>query len=218
MPIIRKEQSKTEENIVIFQYSTLKSTAVPYTSWDILAVPAAAVLTPCIPDADWGHCAAVLYTVLHRESHRSTAARSGSAHTWPRTTDTWTALGDNTWMHICIFKSLRLEGSCVGDLLYSCQVMDSYTHYERTVVHKLFLCRTTVADMNGGFSGDFRGFRVLVFFFHFLFQKAWASQVVQVVENLPASAGDIRDAGSIPGSVRSPEEGISLLISEGLSN
>ena len=27
-----------------------------------------------------------------------------------------------------------------------------------------------------------------------------------VVKNLPASAGDLRDAGSIPGSGRSPEE------------
>ena len=30
-----------------------------------------------------------------------------------------------------------------------------------------------------------------------------ASQVVQEVKNLPASAGDVRDAGSIPGSGRS---------------
>ena len=32
----------------------------------------------------------------------------------------------------------------------------------------------------------------------------WASQVALVVKNLPAKAGDIRDAGSIPGSGRSP--------------
>ena len=39
-----------------------------------------------------------------------------------------------------------------------------------------------------------------------------ASQVSLVVENTPASAGDIRDAGSIPGSGRSPggENGNSL--------
>ena len=35
----------------------------------------------------------------------------------------------------------------------------------------------------------------------------WASQVVLVVENLPASAGDIRDTGSIPGSGRVPGGG-----------
>ena len=35
----------------------------------------------------------------------------------------------------------------------------------------------------------------------------WASQVVQVVKNPPASAGDIRDAGLIPGLGRSSEEG-----------
>ena len=35
----------------------------------------------------------------------------------------------------------------------------------------------------------------------------WASQVAVVVENLPASAGDIRDAGSIPGLGRSPGGG-----------
>ena len=34
-----------------------------------------------------------------------------------------------------------------------------------------------------------------------------ASQVVLVVKNPPASAGDIRDMGSIPGSGRSPGEG-----------
>ena len=34
----------------------------------------------------------------------------------------------------------------------------------------------------------------------------WASQVVLVVKNLPANAGDIRDSGLIPGSKRSPGE------------
>ena len=34
-----------------------------------------------------------------------------------------------------------------------------------------------------------------------------ASQVVLVVKNPPANAGDIRDAGSIPGSGRSPRGG-----------
>ena len=38
-------------------------------------------------------------------------------------------------------------------------------------------------------------------------QIRWASQMVLVVKNLPASAGDIRDAGSIPGLVRSHGEG-----------
>ena len=33
--------------------------------------------------------------------------------------------------------------------------------------------------------------------------RVWASQVVLVVKNPPASAGDIRDAGSIPGLGRS---------------
>ena len=35
----------------------------------------------------------------------------------------------------------------------------------------------------------------------------WASQVVLVVKNLPANAGDTRDVGSIPGSRRSPGGG-----------
>ena len=35
----------------------------------------------------------------------------------------------------------------------------------------------------------------------------WASQVVLVVKNLPANAGDIRDSGSIPESGRSPGGG-----------
>ena len=34
----------------------------------------------------------------------------------------------------------------------------------------------------------------------------WASQVVLVVKNPPAKAGDVRDVGLIPGSGRSPEE------------
>ena len=35
----------------------------------------------------------------------------------------------------------------------------------------------------------------------------WASQVVVVVKNLPANAGDIGDAASIPGSGRCPGGG-----------
>ena len=35
----------------------------------------------------------------------------------------------------------------------------------------------------------------------------WASQVVLAVKNLPATAGHIRDAGSIPGLGRSPGGG-----------
>ena len=35
----------------------------------------------------------------------------------------------------------------------------------------------------------------------------WASQVVLVVKNPPANAGDIRDVGSVTGSERSPGEG-----------
>ena len=38
-------------------------------------------------------------------------------------------------------------------------------------------------------------------------ERAWASQVALVVKNPPASAGDTRDAGSIPGSGRSPGGG-----------
>ena len=40
--------------------------------------------------------------------------------------------------------------------------------------------------------------------FGFKSQLHWASQVVPVVKNLPANAGDVRDTGSIPGSGRSP--------------
>ena len=36
---------------------------------------------------------------------------------------------------------------------------------------------------------------------------AGASQVALVVKNTPTNAGDVRDAGSIPGSGRSPREG-----------
>ena len=36
----------------------------------------------------------------------------------------------------------------------------------------------------------------------------WSSYVMLVVKNLPANAGDIREAGSIPGSGRSPGGGL----------
>ena len=42
---------------------------------------------------------------------------------------------------------------------------------------------------------------------YLLHANQWASQVVLVVENPPANAGDIRDAGSIPGWGRSPGGG-----------
>ena len=37
--------------------------------------------------------------------------------------------------------------------------------------------------------------------------KMWASQMALVVKNLPANAGDIRDAGLIPGLGRLPGGG-----------
>ena len=39
------------------------------------------------------------------------------------------------------------------------------------------------------------------------FIMIWASQVVLVVKNPPADAGDIRDTGSVPGSGRFPRKG-----------
>ena len=38
-------------------------------------------------------------------------------------------------------------------------------------------------------------------------ENEWASQVVLVVKNLPANAGDVRDVGLIPELGRSPGEG-----------
>ena len=40
-----------------------------------------------------------------------------------------------------------------------------------------------------------------------LAEEPMASQVAQVLKNMPANAGDIRDAGSNPGSGRSPGGG-----------
>jgi len=37
--------------------------------------------------------------------------------------------------------------------------------------------------------------------------SVWASQVALLVKNLPANAGDVRDAGLIPGMKRSPGGG-----------
>ena len=45
------------------------------------------------------------------------------------------------------------------------------------------------------------------FFFNRASDSLWASQVVLVVKNLPANAGDVRDMDLIPGSERSPGEG-----------
>ena len=42
---------------------------------------------------------------------------------------------------------------------------------------------------------------------HGLMMNAWASQVVLLVKNPPTNAGDIRDAGLIPGLGRSPGGG-----------
>ena len=41
----------------------------------------------------------------------------------------------------------------------------------------------------------------------YIYTHIYTSQVALVVENLPANAQDIKDAGSIPGSERSPGEG-----------
>ena len=49
---------------------------------------------------------------------------------------------------------------------------------------------------------SFKSFTVLA-----LCLGLWASHVVLVVKNLTADAGDIRDAGLIPGLGRSPGEG-----------
>ena len=35
-------------------------------------------------------------------------------------------------------ESVQLKGSYVGELLYYCQVMDSYTHCERTIFTNYF--------------------------------------------------------------------------------
>ena len=41
----------------------------------------------------------------------------------------------------------------------------------------------------------------------FIFEGLWSPQVVQLVKNLPANARVAVDAGSIPGSGRSPRGG-----------
>ena len=45
-----------------------------------------------------------------------------------------------------------------------------------------------------------------------MYSKLWASQVALVVKNPPANAGGMRDAGSIPGSGRSPGGGHGTLL------
>ena len=41
----------------------------------------------------------------------------------------------------------------------------------------------------------------------------WASQVVLVVKNLSANAGDVRDTGMVPGSGKCPEKGMAIHLS-----
>ena len=45
-------------------------------------------------------------------------------------------------------------------------------------------------------------------FIRVIVTRGGASQVTLVVKNLPANAGDVRDAGSVPGSGTSLEEGM----------
>ena len=49
--------------------------------------------------------------------------------------------------------------------------------------------------------------RMGIFIFNACFHLPGASQVAQVVKNLPDNAGDVRDSSSIPGSGRSPGDG-----------
>ena len=44
-------------------------------------------------------------------------------------------------------------------------------------------------------------FKVIV---DYKYNVIWASQVARVVKNLPANAGDVRDAGLLPGLARYP--------------
>ena len=46
-----------------------------------------------------------------------------------------------------------------------------------------------------------------IFFFFYFSLDSWGSQVALVVKNPPVNAGDVRDAGSIPGLGRSHGEG-----------
>ena len=46
------------------------------------------------------------------------------------------------------------------------------------------------------------------YIFKYIYKENGASQVALVVKNLPANAGDIKDAGSTPGSGRSLEKGM----------
>ena len=57
------------------------------------------------------------------------------------------------------------------------------------------------------YTGSHSCFHLFIHFFKINFAFHWASLVSLMVENPPANAGGIRDAGSIPGSGRSPGEG-----------
>ena len=108
-------------------------------------------------------------------------------------------------------ETRRAPGGGNGNLLqYSClqnphgqRNLAGYSpwdHKEPDMTEQLSFQQTIVEEISGRYTEMFT-YQLLGK------QNAWASQVALVVKNLPASAGDIRDRGSIPSQKRSSGEG-----------
>ena len=100
------------------------------------------------------------------------------------------------WSHLTIFLFLQFLTSLIK-LILLLKFFHRQNEGAEDKDHRVLL----------GFSMTWFGQRNVSSVFKDLFVILQASQVALVVKNPPANAGDIRDAGSIPGSGRSPGGG-----------
>ena len=91
--------------------------------------------------------------------------------------------------------------SVLWSLLYLSYIHVCVMHEKKT---KTFARASSVQGMSQGQSAPAPCILSLVKVFNIITSLTWASQVVRVVKNPPANAGDAKDTGSIPGSGRLP--------------
>ena len=121
-----------------------------------------------------------------RESAR-TGRDAGSISARPRSLSVW------KWGWSRVAARVALRGAVLHSALPATRTRVPIS--PRSYLHLLFSAVCCTRLLNGREVASRCGFDCVV------------SQVAPVVKNPPASAGDIRDVGSIPGSGRSPGEG-----------